>query len=303
MNLLHASHRPGQGAVFSCRSAAAALIVLAPGLSGQVQAAALQPAVNAAPTEQAPSAPAKPITVPAAAGSQVPATTNRLRWGQGVLQKDKRVAAPRNAPHSAPPRHSASPVDRLTSMLDKAWEAYQAGQYNLAREHYEQVLGGDDNVDVQLGLAIIALRQDRSEQARQHFQRALMLDPRNVTALTGLAASGDELHAADTESQIRQQLEQQPSAVLQFSLGNLYAAQHRWREAEAAYFESYQANTRNSDYAYNLAVSLDNLRLYPAALNYYLKARELAASGNGHGDALRLDNRIRQLQNTVSQSR
>lgn len=299
MNLLCADHQPGQSAGSSRRSVVAALIVLAGGLSGQADAATLPPAATAAPLEQAPSAPGKPFIVSVAASSQAAATTG-LRWGQGVLQKDRRGVT---APKTPPPKHAASSAISLTSMLDKAWHAYQAGEYSLAREYYEQVLGGDDNVDVQLGLAVIALQQNRSEQARQHFQRTLMLDPRNVTALAGLAASGDELHVADTEAQIRQQLEQQPSAALQFSLGNLYAGQRRWREAEAAYFESYQANTRNADYAYNLAVSLDYLRLYPAALNYYLKARELASGGGGHGDELRLDKRIRQLQNTVSQSR
>ncbi|ARU32578.1 hypothetical protein CAP31_13345 [Sulfuriferula sp. AH1] len=304
MNLLCADNQPRQSASSSRRGGFAALIVLAGGLFGQADAAPQLPAANAALFEQAPSAPGKPLIVSVAASSQAAAATTGLRWGQGVLQKDRRGAAASKTSHPAPPpKHAAGSAVSLTSMLDKAWHAYQAGEYSLAHEYYEQVLGGDDNVDVQLGLAVIALRQNQSEQARQHFQRALMLDPRNVTALAGLAASGDELHVADTEAQIRQLLEQQPSAALQFSLGNLYAGQRRWREAEAAYFESYQANTRNADYAYNLAVSLDYLRLYPVALNYYLKARELASGGGGHGDELRLNNRIRQLQDAVSQSR
>lgn len=303
MNLLRACHQLIQNPVSCRRSSVAVSIALAGCLSGLIGAAAGLPAANAAALEQTPSAPGKPSMVPVATASQTAATAG-LRWGQGVLQKDRRHAAVVKTPHPASPRkHADGSALFLTSMLDKAWHAYQAGQYSLAREYYGQVPDGDDNADVQLGLAVIALRQDRSEQAQRHFQRALMLDPRNVTALAGLAASSDEFHVADIEAQIRQMLEQQPSAVLQFSLGNLYAGQRRWREAEAAYFGSYQANPRNADYAYNLAVSLDYLRLYPAALNYYLKARELASDGGGHGDELRLNNRIRQLQDAVSQSR
>ncbi len=49
------------------------------------------------------------------------------------------------------------------------------------------------------------------------------------------------------------------SAALHFTLGNLYASQSRWGEAQAEYFECYRLDPSSADFAYNLAVSLDHL--------------------------------------------
>ena len=81
-----------------------------------------------------------------------------------------------------------------------------------------------------------------------------------------------------------------------FSLGNLYAGQARWPDAEQAYFEAYQKNPANADYAYNLAVSLEHINQSKPALNYYQKARDLMQPGNVQFDPVRLDARINQLK-------
>ncbi|WP_124948754.1 tetratricopeptide repeat protein [Sulfuriferula thiophila] len=228
-----------------------------------------------------------------------------LRWGDGVLHEaqGQRVRPVKTKHPVLLPTRVPAHIEPSITMLQLAWQAYQAGEYDLARTRYEQVMDGDHNVDVQLGLAAIAVQQHRNEFAIRHYQQVLMLEPRNTTALAALAMLAGERHAPEMEAKILQQLAMQPSAALQFSLGNLYADQQRWREAEAAYFESYQADNRNADYAYNLAVSLDYLRLYSAAVTYYQKARDALPASGGHIDALRLNKRIQQLQEVVSQSR
>lgn len=260
---------------------------------------------NAAPAAGSGAAVVEPLSIPVAARGKTADAAPVLRWGDGILQKtqSRHPAAAKPKRPAVLSKQASIPAAPVVPDIKTAWQAYQAGHYDLARERYEQVIDGDNNVGVQLGLAAIAMRQNRGEYAVRHYQRALVLDPHNATALAALAMWDDAYHAGDIEAQIKQMLDQQPSAALQFSLGNLYAGQRRWREAEAAYFESYQADSRNADYAYNLAVSLDYLRLYPAALTYYLKARDLATAGDGHGDALRLNKRIQQLQDIVSSSR
>lgn len=221
-----------------------------------------------------------------------------LRWGDGVMQEIQRpptvpVKTRRRTIRSKP---IAAPAIQAVNLINTAWQAYQAGHYDLAQLRYSQVMDGEHNVDVQLGLASIALQRHHKELALQHYHQALLLDPHNVVALAALATWGDVAYADGLEAQIKQALVQQPSARLQCSLGDLYAGQQRWREAEAAYFASYQADNEHADYAYNLAVSLDHLRQYEAALTYYLRARNLVLADGGRRDISLLNQRIQQLQ-------
>ena len=80
------------------------------------------------------------------------------------------------------------------------------------------------------------------------------------------------------ESQIKLLLREEPEAPhLHFTLGNMYAEQDRWGEAQSAYFDAFRLDADNPDYAYNLAVSLDQLGKGGAAADYYRRALELAA--------------------------
>lgn len=239
---------------------------------------------------------------PAPVGSSSQTGTNTpdapLHWGDGVMQEmehSPRVTqkAKQRTIRSKP---VGAPATQPGKLVNQAWQAYQAGHYDLAQLRYSQVIGGEHNVDVQLGLASIALQQHRRELALAYYQQALMLDPYNVVALSALATWGDVAYADGLEAQIKQALVQQPSTRLQYSLGNLYAGQQRWREAEAAYFASFQADNASADSAYNLAVSLDHLREYKAALTYYLRARNLGFSNEKDRDVSLLNQRIQQLQ-------
>ena len=72
-------------------------------------------------------------------------------------------------------------------------------------------------------------------------------------------------------------LAENPGAhVLNFTLGNQFAQQGRWAEAQQEYFKAYSAEPENPDFAYNLAVSLDHLRQPTLALQYYERAVALA---------------------------
>ncbi|MEJ2761418.1 MAG: hypothetical protein P8126_07750, partial [Gammaproteobacteria bacterium] len=83
---------------------------------------------------------------------------------------------------------------------------------------------------------------------------------------------------------------------LYFTLGNLYASQSRWPEAQQAFFDAYRQDSSNPDYAFNLAVSLDQLGHPKTALDYYKKARRLAGNGEASFDVSSLSARISTLE-------
>ena len=69
---------------------------------------------------------------------------------------------------------------------------------------------------------------------------------------------------------------QPDSPVLYFALGNLYAQQSRWSEAQQAYFRAYAGDPDNADFLFNLAVSLDHLHQNKLAAQYYQMALKTA---------------------------
>jgi Tfp pilus assembly protein PilF len=202
---------------------------------------------------------------------------------------------------------SRTPAAGVDPTLLAAYEAYSRGDDAAAQKQYRQVLQGDTrNVDALLGMAAIALRQSRYADANGWYQKVLEIEPRNSTALSAVAnsqissesAGSATADYAGTESRIKSMLVQQPEAAnLHAALGNLYAAQSQWSLAQAAYFNASRYAPNSADYAFNLAVSLDQLGKSSLALAQYQRALSLLnSSGASNLDKAQLEARIQALQ-------
>jgi len=89
--------------------------------------------------------------------------------------------------------------------------------------------------------------------------------------------------------------EQGSSAALHFALGNLYAEQSRWGEAQQAYFNAYSLDSKNADLAFNLAVSLDHLGQGKLAAQHYQQSLQLDQSRSANFDRAKISQRIEDL--------
>ncbi len=177
------------------------------------------------------------------------------------------------------------PRDRLDPELSEAYRAFQSGNPMRAETLYRQVQAREpDRRDALLGLAAVAMRQGRRQQAYGYYRRLIELDPRDSVALAGIASLTGSGGREANESRLKLLLDQSPGAGhLHFALGNLYAKQGRWAEAQAAYFKAYTSDSQNPDYSFNLAVSLDRLGQGRAALGYYRRALYAADRGGVKG--------------------
>lgn len=243
--------------------------------------------------------PASPQAVATPPKVRVPAPAPSPDWGSGVLKHSAipaQPSPPRQTGRGMPDAVFIQPLAGSHTQLELAYQAFQAGRTREARKLYQQIPDGADNVDVQLGLAAIAVRDNDTPAATRHYQRVLELDPRNSTANSALIGMMGDADPNASETRLKSLIASQPAAQLYFALGNLYAGQSRWPDAEQAYFEAYQTNPANADYAYNLAVSLEHISQSKPALNYYQKARSLMQPGNVQFDPARLEARIDQLK-------
>lgn len=183
--------------------------------------------------------------------------------------------------------------------LVAAYESLQTGDLATAGRLYRQLLDVlPNNRDALLGLALVNQRQGNPVVAREMYARLLQLNPRDALAHTGLLQTMQVTDAAEHENTLKNLMAQYPDvAQLTLALGNLYASQQRWSEAQGAYYNALLAASRgigpvHPDYAFNLAVSLERLGEPQAALEYYRQAQALARETTPGFDLQRLNGRL-----------
>jgi tetratricopeptide (TPR) repeat protein len=180
----------------------------------------------------------------------------------------------------------------------EGYRLLQAGDLAGSRAAYAGALRADSrNADALHGVAAISLREGRTDQAEAAYQRILEANPGDATAqagLVGLSGQGDPVAG---ESRMKSLLAAQGDLpVVNFALGNLFARQQRWNEAQQAYFKAVTADAANPDYLFNLAVSLDQLRQPKPAAQYYGQALTAAESRPAAFDRALAARRMRELQ-------
>jgi tetratricopeptide (TPR) repeat protein len=209
------------------------------------------------------------------AGGLAPGT----EWGSMSIERDR-------------------PEQPVANSLLDAYQAFRSGNIGRAEELYRQVLRSNpDQRDALLGMAAVATKRGDKQAAIGHYQHLLQMDPSDSIANAAIYnLQGATDGASASETRLKGLIDQDPnSAHLQFTLGNVYAQQGRWVDAQNAYFRALNVDKTNPDYAYNLAVSLDRLGQGKTAILYYRRALELARQQNGSFNDTEVNARIQTL--------
>ncbi len=230
--------------------------------------------VRAAPSPTArtsdPTAPSSPPTAAAAAAS--PARVPETAAARAVTPTQTGDAIQVTRGSSAPP---------VNPVLADAFDHLQAGRIESAQRLYSQVASAEPrNVDALLGLAAAAQLGNQPEAANRLWLRVLEVEPRNAHAQAALIGQLGRADPVAAESQLKTLIGREPSPFLYFTLGNLYADQNRWTQAQQAWFQAHHLQPGNADYAFNLAIGLERISQPRLAITYLRTAIRLAEAGS-----------------------
>nr|WP_314898718.1 tetratricopeptide repeat protein [uncultured Deefgea sp.] len=182
-----------------------------------------------------------------------------------------------------------SPQSGASDPVLQAWQAYQNGDLEQAELLYRKALLADPRQrDALLGMAAITQRRGDNAAASALYQRILRANPQDESAKAALLM----LNSAQMPEQEAVQLEQSGQSD-PMALGQYFAAQQRWRQAQEQFFLAYSANPNNADAALNLAVSLDHLQQTALAKTYYHKA--LQTKETIHFERSKVEQRLAEL--------
>jgi tetratricopeptide (TPR) repeat protein len=270
--------------------------------------AAAAPLPNPAAAQPAPTLVTPVIASAAAVSSPARAATKSTADADEdvapAAQKSSPAQARRLAP-SQPPGADPDSLIRVTKAplkvnpaLLRGFDAFNRGDLALAQMEYERAHKSDPrNTDALHGLAAIAMRQGRLDQAELLYRQITEADPQDTVAMAALINARGQTDPGTAESRLKSLSAAQPDlAAPHFSLGNLYARHGRWNEAQQAYFRAYTAESDNPDILYNLAISLEHLRQNKLAAQYYGQAITAAQSKPAGFDKAQAAARLATLQ-------
>ena len=238
----------------------------------------------------APSGTASPPVDPETAGKIAELTQQALSGGgAAAMGQMSSVPSLRISKKTVP--------DQIHPSLQAAYEAFNSGDNARARSLYGEVLSRDPrNRNALLGIGAVAMRSGDIGEARKTYARLLQLNPGDPVARAALIDIQQDVSPVEGEGHVKMLLARNPAKpFLHATLGNLYARQARWPEAQQAYFDAFRLDSTNADYAFNLAVSLDRINQPAAALTYYRRALELAERGQASFETQAVLRRISSL--------
>jgi tetratricopeptide (TPR) repeat protein len=249
------------------------------------------------PVAQAPRAP-EPAAPPSRAATPAFQPPSLRQIAEPTRRPASRAAAPRPRPTPAAGVATSRSAPRIHPGVAAGYAAYQAGDLERARAEYGRALRDDPaNRDALLGQAAIETRALRYDAARGIYRRLLLADPRDPYAHAALLAlPAAQFDPVTAESRLKGLLAGgAEEGVLHFALGNQFAQQARWGEAQRSYARAAALDPENPDYAYNLAVSHEHLRQPQAALEHYRRALSLGLQRTSNFDPSTAQARVQQL--------
>jgi len=179
--------------------------------------------------------------------------------------------------------------DPLEVLRSKAQEAITRGQYQEARQIYQQALGyRSDSPDIHYGIATACFLVGDQHSAIYHFKEVIRLDPLRAGAYINLGAVYNRLgQLEDALATLRRGIQLDANrAEGYYNLGLVYRQLGQLEMAVNAYREAVRLNPRMHDAHYNLGNIFFEKGQMALAIAHYKSALDIRPSWAKAGNAL-----------------
>lgn len=179
--------------------------------------------------------------------------------------------------------------DPLEVLRHQAQEAITRGQYQEARQIYQQALGyRSDHPDIHYGIATACFLVGDQHSAVYHFKEVIRLDPLRAGAYINLGAVYNRLGQLDDAlATLRRGIQLDANrAEGYYNLGLVYRQLGQFEMAINAYREAVRLNPRMHDAHYNLGNIFFEKGQMALAIAHYKSALDIRPSWEKAGNAL-----------------
>ena len=169
-------------------------------------------------------------------------------------------------------------TDQLDLLRQQAQEALARGQYQEARQTYQQALGYRmDSPDIHYGMATACFLLGDLHSAVYHFKEVIRLDPLRAGAYVNLGAVYNRLgHLDEALATLRRGIQLDANrAEGYYNLGLVYRQLSQLEMAINAYREAVRLNSRMYDAHYNLGNIFLEKEQYALAIVHYRSALDI----------------------------
>jgi tetratricopeptide (TPR) repeat protein len=169
-------------------------------------------------------------------------------------------------------------TDQLELLRQQAQQALSKGQYQEARQIYQQALGyRTDSPDIHYGIATACFLLGDLNSAVYHFKEVIRLDPLRAGAYVNLGAVYNRLgHLDDALATLRRGIQLDANrAEGYYNLGLVYRQLGQLEMAINAYREAVRLNNRMYDAHYNLGNIFLEKEQFALAIVHYRSALDI----------------------------
>lgn len=193
-------------------------------------------------------------------------------------------------------------IDNIDVLINRAFDASQAGQYEAAIILYQKVVKIEpDNTNALFALGALYQKLGQIEDAKREYGQLLRIEPNHERGINNYIALIAEESPSKALGQLKEMERINPSfSPVKAQIGMIYAKAGEFELAEIYLRKAIMLAPEVVNYRYNLAIVMDRSGRIQEALQLYRQVLDFAGDDLSSASVTQIKERIRILQNKIA---